>query len=117
MRAFRRDEARGWMSPVTFHVLLSLIDGHRHGYAIKQEIHGRTAGTVSLAVGTLYEALYRLEREGFVRWVPSEAESAGAPRRTYALTPVGRQILRREVGRLEALVDQAHNKNVRALPA
>jgi DNA-binding PadR family transcriptional regulator len=105
------------MSPVTLHVLLSLADGDRHGYAIKQEISERTDGAVTLAVGTLYEALYRLERSGAIRSMPTaETTSGGAPRRTYHLTINGRRLLRAELARLEAILQQASRKKVRVLP-
>jgi DNA-binding PadR family transcriptional regulator len=35
------------LPPVTFHLLLSLIDGERHGYAIIQDVEARTGGAPS----------------------------------------------------------------------
>jgi DNA-binding PadR family transcriptional regulator len=43
--------------PVTFHLLLSLIDGERHGYAIIQDVEARTAGELRLSAGTLYRSI------------------------------------------------------------
>jgi DNA-binding PadR family transcriptional regulator len=116
MTPFRRNDVPGLMSPVMLQVLLSLADADRHGYGIKIEIQERTAGAVSLAVGTLYETLYRLERQGAVRGRPSPSgESGGAPRRVYQLTRVGRDLLEREIARLSTLLFQARQKNVRVV--
>jgi DNA-binding PadR family transcriptional regulator len=105
------------MPPVMLHVLLSLADADRHGYGIKIEIQERTAGAVSLAVGTLYETLYRLERQGAVRARSSSSgQSGGAPRRVYQLTRLGRDLLEREVARLSTILVQARQKNVRVVP-
>ena len=42
------------LTPALFHVLLSLADGQKHGYAILKEVAERTGGTVELSTGTLY---------------------------------------------------------------
>ena len=54
------------LSPIACEVLLSLVDGPRHGYAIKLDIEARTNGEVSLGSGTLYQAIQRLERDGLI---------------------------------------------------
>ena len=38
----------------TFHILMALADDDRHGYAIIQDVAGRTGGEVTLSAGTLY---------------------------------------------------------------
>mgnify|MGYP006192378741 CR=1 FL=1 len=48
------------LTPVEFHILLSLSDDPRHGYAILQEIERRSDGRLSPHAGTLYRALARL---------------------------------------------------------
>jgi DNA-binding PadR family transcriptional regulator len=48
------------LTPALFHVLLSLADGEKHGYAILKEVGERTAGTVNLSTGTLYGIIKRL---------------------------------------------------------
>jgi PadR family transcriptional regulator PadR len=73
-------------------LLLSALE-HRpaHGYRLVETIRERSEGAFELAEGTLYPALYRLERRGLVasRW---EA-AGGRRRRVYRLTRRGRMAL------------------------
>ena len=49
------------LPPATFHILLALSDGERHGYAIIQEVEARTDGALRLSAGTLYRSIARME--------------------------------------------------------
>jgi PadR family transcriptional regulator PadR len=62
-----------------------------HGYALVETLRERSAGVFTLAEGTVYPALYRLERGGFLRskWTRHD----GRRRRVYALTRKGRKAL------------------------
>lgn len=62
-----------------------------HGYAIMEALQRRSGGAVEPPTGTLYPALRRLERAGFLHgeW----ATVAGRKRRTYRLTAAGRRNL------------------------
>jgi len=94
------------MRSVEFHVLLALASEERHGYAILQEVAALTGGEVRLEPGTLYRALHRMLKDGWV------AESARRPaadldderRRYYRLTPAGRRVAAAEAARLQRLV-------------
>ena len=107
------------LTPATFHILLSLSDGERHGYAIMAEVADRTRGTVRLGPGTLYTALKRLVDSGIVleageRRGPDDDER----RRYYRLTPLGRAVARAEARRLEEMVRLARGKRfIRPQPA
>jgi transcriptional regulator len=69
-------------------VLSVLEDGPAHGYALVEAIRARSTGVFHLAEGTIYPALYRLERR---RFVTSEWQTvAGRRRRLYSLTTRGR---------------------------
>ena len=89
-----------------FHILLTLVGGEQHGYAIMQEVLERSDGKVRLWPATLYGSLKRLIRAGLI------VESAGRPapelddarRRYYRLTPLGRRVLDLESERLKDLV-------------
>ena len=59
-----------------------------HGYAIIDELKQRSRGAFALAEGTVYPALHRLERSGFLQSAWSHAE--GRRRRVYRLTRRGR---------------------------
>lgn len=94
---------------VEFHILLALAGDERHGYAILQEVEQLTGGELRLEPGTLYRALHRMLKDGWV------AESARRPaaqsdderRRYYRLTPLGRRIATAEADRLSRLVTVA----------
>ena len=48
-------------------VLKTLAGGRRHGYGIARAIEDATEGVVDIEEGSLYPALYRMEREGLGR--------------------------------------------------
>src|SRR6478735_6868506 len=62
-----------------------------HGYAIAETLRTRSDGAFDLPEGTLYPALHRLERLGFLtsRW----SEVNGRRRRVYQLTKKGQRAL------------------------
>ena len=76
-------------------ILKALSWGPRHGYAVAEWIEHATGATVLVEEGTLYPALHRLERRG---WVETEWGASENNRRAkfYRLTPAGRAQLRRE---------------------
>jgi DNA-binding PadR family transcriptional regulator len=61
------------LRPIEFHVLLALAGEERHGYAILQEVAALTGGELQPEPGTLYRALHRMLKDGWV------AESARRP--------------------------------------
>jgi DNA-binding PadR family transcriptional regulator len=75
-------------------VLAAVSDGPAHGYAIVEAIRVRSAGEFDLAEGTIYPALYRLERHGLLQ--SSWADAGPRRRRVYRLTRRGRAELVRE---------------------
>jgi DNA-binding PadR family transcriptional regulator len=90
------------ISPAVFHVMVSLADGERHGYAIIKDVAGRTNGAEQLGAGTLYAILKRLLDDRLIVEVPgTPAETDDQRRRYYKLTPFGRRVARAEVARLE----------------
>jgi DNA-binding PadR family transcriptional regulator len=106
------------LRPVEFEILLTLVQGERHGYAIIQETEARTEGQVRLETGTLYRALRRLVDAGFVR--PSGhrpgGDSTDERRRYYALTPQGRAAAMAEAHRLARLVEWARTAHLLPKP-
>ncbi|WP_022900107.1 MULTISPECIES: PadR family transcriptional regulator [Humibacter] len=73
-------------------LLLSVLeDGPRHGYAIIEAVRTGSGGTFDLQTGTIYPALHRLERAGYIasRW----HVIGGRRRREYDLTASGRRAL------------------------
>jgi DNA-binding PadR family transcriptional regulator len=100
------------LKPVAFQVLLSLAEGERHGYAITQEIAGRTHAGMRLEPGNLYRSLRTLLDDGLIEESgrrPLAAED-DERRRYYQLTPLGRRVAVAEIERLEALLADAKGK-------
>jgi DNA-binding PadR family transcriptional regulator len=75
-------------------VLAVLDDGPRHGYSLIEAIRDRSGGAVSVPAGSVYPAMRRLERAGLV--TSDWSEYGGRRRRTYAITPPGREHLARQ---------------------
>src|SRR5947207_3809229 len=71
-------------------VLRTLAGGRRHGYGIARAIEGATDGVVAVEEGSLYPALYRMERKG---WIDAEWGTSELGRRAkfYRLTARGRK--------------------------
>jgi DNA-binding PadR family transcriptional regulator len=77
-------------------VLAALRGEAQHGYALVQCLKERSEGVFDLGEGTVYPALHRLEREGFVE--SSWTRAAGRRRRVYSLTGSGQQVLAERKG-------------------
>ena len=109
-------EPRGLLplTPVEFHVLLSLSDDARHGYAILQDVEQRTDGQIKLRTGTLYTVIKRMLDGTWLEEQDGPAGDGDARRRYYRLTPLGRDVLRAEAKRLQSLVVMAQDKRVLA---
>lgn len=73
-------------------ILKALGDEAHHGYEIVRRVSSSTGGAVTIEDGSLYPALYRLEKKGQIRgkWGISEA---GRRARFYELTDAGRKAL------------------------
>jgi PadR family transcriptional regulator PadR len=73
-------------------LLATLERSPAHGYRVVEALRERSDGTFDLAEGTIYPALYRLERGGLIasRWHVVE----GRRRRVYRLTREGETALR-----------------------
>jgi len=76
-------------------ILKTLTGGSMHGYAIARVIQERTDDALQLEEGTLYPALYRMERKGWIasKWGRSENNRKA---RYYRLTGPGRKQLNAE---------------------
>lgn len=73
-------------------LLLALLeDGPMHGYAIIEQLRKRSDDVFDLPEGTVYPALYRLERAGSV--TSTRAIVDGRSRRVYRLARHGRAVL------------------------
>jgi DNA-binding PadR family transcriptional regulator len=94
------------LPPATFHILMSLAEEERHGYAIIKDVEASTDGELRLSPGTLYRSIQRMLEEGLI--VESNRRPARAlddeRRRYYRITPQGIAAARAELRRLAQLV-------------
>lgn len=96
------------LTPVAFDILLALLAGEAHGYAIMRSVHERTGGQASLHAGTLYRALSRLVDKGLIEEVEDPPGATDDERRRYyAVTKMGRQVASAEARRLESVLGAA----------
>lgn len=84
-------------------ILQSLQWGPRHGHGIGQLLRAQSADAFQVEHGSLYPALHRLEREG---WVAAEWKMSEANRRAkyYRLTRAGKRQLLHEQSKWKILV-------------
>lgn len=85
-------------------VLRTLRRGRRHGQGIARAIQQTSDDAILVDHGSLYPALQRLERRGWIvaEWGTSENNRKA---RFYELTASGGRQLTREAGRWQRLVD------------
>ena len=73
-------------------ILRTVADGPRHGYGIGRWIEQQTGAAIQVEEGSLYPALYRLEKKGLLEseWGVSELDRRA---KFYRLTARGREAL------------------------
>jgi DNA-binding PadR family transcriptional regulator len=97
------------LSPAVFHILLSLAEGERHGYALRREIALRTGGKLKLGPGVLYGSINKMLELGMIE----ESDARPDPhldderRRYYRITSYGRKVAQAEAARMRELVQLA----------
>lgn len=101
------------LAPATFDIMLALVDGELHGYAIMKEVAERTGGSVQMGAGTLYGVLKRLLASGVVEETEHpDPESGDERRRYYRLTEYGIAVAKAEAARLGRIVRDAQRKKL-----
>ena len=85
-------------------ILKTLTLGPRHGYAIVRWIHDQTSEALQVEEGSLYPALYRMERDGWIEadWGTSEL---GRKAKFYKITEKGRRRLRADSKEFASFVE------------
>jgi PadR family transcriptional regulator, regulatory protein PadR len=84
-------------------ILQTLQAGPQHGYGLSQAINTGSREVLKVETGSLYPALHRLEKHGWV--VSSWSTSANSQRtKVYRLTPSGRKQLVEQQTRWQSLV-------------
>jgi len=84
-------------------VLKTLTFGPRHGYAIAQWLKDQTRDALQVEEGSLYPALYRMERDGWIEaeWGTSEL---GRKAKFYNITDAGRRQLRAQTSEFATFI-------------
>ncbi|MCA9238820.1 MAG: PadR family transcriptional regulator [Planctomycetales bacterium] len=85
-------------------ILNSLAGGAKHGYAVARHIQAASDEFLKIEEGSLYPALHRMERRG---WIAAEWGASESNRRAkfYRLTRAGRAQLRVEVAAWREMAD------------
>lgn len=93
----------------SLHVLLALVDGDKHGYAIMREVERISDGVVRMGPGTLYGTIRRLLQDGLIEESDERPDPAmdDERRRYYRATGLGERVCRAEVGRLASLIERS----------
>lgn len=89
-------------------ILAAIGEQPRYGLELVQHINARSEGLFELSEGSLYPALLRLSKAGWIvgEWQPTPG--GGSPRKVYTLTDTGAKELERrkgEWGRLQNAVN------------
>ena len=85
-------------------ILRTIEHEPKHGWAIAKRIRLVSNDVLKVQQGSLYPALYRLEKDGWIagRWAATET---GREAKFYSLTSAGRAHLQQEVAAWERLSD------------
>ena len=96
------DHLRGTLDML---VLQILSEDPCHGYAVGQQIEHLTGDRLRIEQGSLYPALYRLERRGWVssKWQKNAASNRRA--KVYSLTRKGRERLEADIASWQSFVE------------
>ena len=99
------------LKPDAFHILLVLLDGPRHGYALMRDLAQSTGGRLVLLPGALYRRLQQLLDDGLIAEL-DDGSDTHSRRRTLGVTAFGRAVAEAEAARLEGLVEAARTRNL-----
>jgi PadR family transcriptional regulator PadR len=85
-------------------ILRTLQWGPAHGYGIVQALRVQSGEALQVETGSLYPALHRLERQG---WVESEWKQTESNQRAryYRISEAGKKQLLSDVGRWKQMVE------------
>ena len=96
------------LTPAMHHILLALLEGDRHGYAIMQAIEVISRGEMRLGPGTLYTSIKKLLDSKLIEESDERPDADDERRRYYRLSSAGREAVVAETRRLSRLVAYAH---------
>ena len=97
------------LTPAMHLILLALLGGDRHGYAIMQAVETLTEGSTRLGPGTLYGSIRKMIDAGLIEESGERPDPAldDERRRYYRIAGAGRKAVLAETERLGRLVTYA----------
>jgi DNA-binding PadR family transcriptional regulator len=100
-----REKSPKPLPAASLHLVLALLEGENHGYALMRRVEEISAGAVRMGPGTLYGTLNRLLADGLIMETTDEVpRDDNERRRYYQLTGEGETVARNELARLRNLV-------------
>ena len=97
------------MPAASLYLLLALLGGENHGYALMQLVEEQSNSAVRMGPGTLYGTLNRLLGAGLIVETTQHRDRDGHERRRYyRLTAEGSTVAVAELKRLRNLVSRFH---------
>jgi PadR family transcriptional regulator, regulatory protein PadR len=102
-KQFCRDRIDLLQGTLDLLILTTLQWGPQHGYGVSLAIKANSSGVLRVETGSLYPALHRLEKQG---WVASEWKhtETNQPAKSYRLTAAGKRQVAAEQSRWQQLV-------------
>ncbi len=99
------------LTPQTYHILLALAENYMTGYDVIKKAQADAGRYFKANSGMVYPALGKLLRVGLIYELENDgALNRGKPRRIYALTDLGRQVLTWETERMEVAASRARER-------
>ena len=103
------------LKPLVFQILLALVEGERHGWALVRDVQQR-GGFDEIMPGNFYRTLRGMLADGLIEEAPprdkTKATEADERRRYFRLTTAGTAAAASEARRLEALVLESRAKRL-----
>ncbi len=94
------------MTETGFYILFCL-QTPQHGYGIGQQVKEMTGNAVSISPGTMYGTLSKMEKDGLIFFYAEEEK-----RKLYRITPLGEEILKLEISRIERLYKNSKGESI-----
>jgi DNA-binding PadR family transcriptional regulator len=103
------------LKPLVFQILLALVEGERHGWALVREVQQR-GGFDEIMPGNFYRTLRGMLADGLIEEAPQrdkpKSNESDERRRYFRLTAAGTAAAGSEARRLEALVLESRAKRL-----
>lgn len=92
------------LTEALFYILLA-VRRPNYGYEIIQDVLELTNGRLNLGPGTLYGAINSMLSKGWIKLYSEDKESR--KKKEYLITEEGKKVFKKEVERLEELVENS----------